>query len=112
MAADANRENLRRVLIAAAPLFAEPPQLPPILQPMTTVQLLGYLSMVTREDYNRILLLLQPTDRERARPEQGGQHITEDWLRSLKSRDCQWRFRYANSDLCCLPGFNPCLFSE
>ncbi|KAJ7347929.1 hypothetical protein DFH08DRAFT_618353, partial [Mycena albidolilacea] len=33
------------------------------------------------------------------RPEQGGQRITEDWLRSLRSRDCLWRFRMTADEL-------------
>ncbi|KAJ7711834.1 hypothetical protein B0H16DRAFT_1258684, partial [Mycena metata] len=33
------------------------------------------------------------------RPEQGGHRITEEWLRSLKSRDCLWRFRMTAEEL-------------
>ncbi|KAJ7134493.1 hypothetical protein C8R44DRAFT_572002, partial [Mycena epipterygia] len=33
------------------------------------------------------------------RPEQGGQRITADWLHSLRSRDCQWRFRMTADEL-------------
>ncbi|KAF7354261.1 DDE Tnp4 domain-containing protein [Mycena venus] len=80
MADDTDREKLRRVLLAAAPLLTQPPPLPPILQPTTTAALWEYLSSVTGEDYNRILLLLRPTEPDKARPEQGGQRITEKWL--------------------------------
>jgi hypothetical protein len=96
MAADANRDNLRRILLAAAPLFAEPPPLPPILQPATLTEIFGYLSLATGDETNRILLVMQPSEPNKPRPEQGGQRITEDWLCSLKSRDCQRRFRYVN----------------
>ncbi|KAJ7312700.1 hypothetical protein DFH08DRAFT_640274, partial [Mycena albidolilacea] len=34
-----------------------------------------------------------------ARPQQGGQRITEDWLRALKRRDCLWRFRMTADEL-------------
>ncbi|KAJ7875844.1 hypothetical protein B0H13DRAFT_2549486 [Mycena leptocephala] len=93
MAADANRDNLRRILLAAAPLFAEPPPLPPILQPATLTEIFGNLSLATGDETNRILLVMQPSEPNKPRPEQGGQCITEDWLRSLKSQDCQWRYR-------------------
>ncbi|KAF7343289.1 DDE Tnp4 domain-containing protein [Mycena venus] len=73
--------------------------LPPILQPTTTAVLWAYLSSVTGEDYDRIPLLLRPTEVDRARPEQGGQRITDDWLFSLTSRDCQWRFRMTADEL-------------
>jgi hypothetical protein len=48
-------------------------------------------------EFNQLISLahqsqLQQT--EQAWPEQGGQHITEEWLCSLKNRDCQWRFRF------------------
>jgi hypothetical protein len=93
---DADRQNLARVLIAAAPFLAQPTPLPPILQPAVTAELLTHLSLATGEEYSRILLFVdQAKERERARPEQGGQRITEEWLRSLKNRDCELRFRYA-----------------
>jgi hypothetical protein len=96
---DADHQNLARILVAAAPFLAEPPLLPPILQPTVTAELLAYLSLVTGENYSHILLFVnQAKQRERARPEQGGQRITEDWLCSLKNRDCEWRFRYASND--------------
>jgi hypothetical protein len=100
MAANADRENLRRTLIAAAPFLAQPPLLPPILQPATIAELMAYLSLATGEETNRILLLVQPSQQGPARPEQGGQRITQDWLHSLKSRDCIWRFRYMHWNLC------------
>ena len=31
--------------------------------------------------------------KERAQPEQGGQRISEAWLRTLSPQDCLWRFR-------------------
>ncbi|KAK7029087.1 hypothetical protein R3P38DRAFT_3189253 [Favolaschia claudopus] len=34
---------------------------------------------------------------ERARPEQGGQRITTEWLESLRPRDALYRFRYGSS---------------
>jgi hypothetical protein len=100
MAANADRANLRRALLAAAPFLAQPPPLPPILQPTTIAELMAYLSLATGEETNRILLLLQPSGQGPPRPEQGGQHITPDWLRSLKNRDCIWRFRYVHRNLC------------
>jgi hypothetical protein len=95
--ADTDRENLRRLLLIAAPLFSEPPPLPPILQPATMAELLAYLSMATGERTNRLLLLMQELPVDPARPEQGGQRITEDWLHSLRSRDCVWCFRCVNA---------------
>ncbi|KAJ7807432.1 hypothetical protein B0H14DRAFT_991562 [Mycena olivaceomarginata] len=97
---DTDHQNLARILVAAAPFLAEPPLLPPILQPTVTAESLAYLSLVTGESYSHILLFVnQAKQRERARPEQGGQRITEDWLRSLKNRDCEWRFRMAVDEL-------------
>ncbi|KAJ7104690.1 hypothetical protein C8R44DRAFT_887136 [Mycena epipterygia] len=99
MAADANRDNLRRILVAAAPFLTQPPPLPPILQPLTMAELMAHISLTTGEDINRTILLMQPSDSGPPRPEQGWQRITEEWLRSLKTRDCQWRFRMTADEL-------------
>ena len=37
--------------------------------------------------------------RERPRPTQGGERISEDWLRGLSDRECLWQFRYLFSNL-------------
>ncbi|KAJ7842504.1 hypothetical protein B0H13DRAFT_2676554 [Mycena leptocephala] len=68
--------SLTRALLAAAPFLAQPPPLPPILQPTTIAELMAYLSLATGEETNRILLLLQPSGQGPPRPEQGGQHRT------------------------------------
>jgi hypothetical protein len=54
MAADANRDNLRRILLAAAPLFAEPAPLPPILQPatLTDIRLLVFGNWQRDQSYS------------------------------------------------------------
>jgi hypothetical protein len=93
---DAKKKALQRILLTAAPLLSEPTPLPPLLQPATTAQFLAYLSEVIGQDLDRTILLMQTTDSGPARPQQGGQRITEEWLFSLKSRDCQWRFRCEN----------------
>jgi hypothetical protein len=39
---------------------------------------------------------------ERAQPEQGGERISEVWLRSISARECLWRFRYVQSCQTCI----------
>ncbi|KAJ7126042.1 hypothetical protein C8R44DRAFT_733961 [Mycena epipterygia] len=55
MAADANRDNLRRLLVAVVPFLTHPPPLPPILQPLTTAELMAHISLTTGEDINRTI---------------------------------------------------------
>jgi hypothetical protein len=100
--AEAKRlENLRRLLLAAVPLLIKPAPLPPILQPVTSAAVMAHLADMA--SFAHIIALTSNSkseENERARPEQGGQRITEDWLHSLKSRDCQWRFRSGEGLLC------------
>ncbi|KAJ7236613.1 hypothetical protein C8J57DRAFT_964153, partial [Mycena rebaudengoi] len=84
----------------ALPLLTEPPLLPPALSTETSA-LMTYLSMATGEDLERTMLFMpSATELSQARPEQGGQRITVDWLLSSKSRDCLWRFRLTAEELC------------
>jgi hypothetical protein len=95
MAAD-DCEKLRQLLLAAAPLFACPPPIHPVLQPTTIAELMAYLSSATGAHTNHIMSLMNPPSDDLAWPQQGGQCITEDWLHALKRRDCLWHFRYVN----------------
>jgi hypothetical protein len=93
--ANAGKENLRRLLLAAVPLLTRVMPVPPILQPMTCGAVMAHITDMA--EFNQLISLAhqsQSQQTERARPEQGGQRITEEWLRSLKNRDCQWRFRF------------------
>jgi hypothetical protein len=87
-------ENLRKLLLAAVPVLARPAPLPPVLQPTTCAAIMAHLGNVAA--FERLMALAhhsQSKTNERARPDQGGQHITEEWLRSLNNRECEWRFR-------------------
>lgn len=77
-------------MLAANPLITEPPPIPPLLQ--APYQAAVFACLQEAANAERVTALLS----EKAgppRPEQGGQRITEEWLRSLKDRDCLWRFR-------------------
>jgi hypothetical protein len=85
--------KLQKILIAAAPIIAQPPPLPPVLQVATQAGILQYLH--DAGDSERLMQLLQASDKPDGppHPELGGQRITEEWLMSLKDRDSLWRFR-------------------
>jgi hypothetical protein len=85
--------KLQKILIAAVPIIAHPPPLPPVLQVATQAGILQYLNDAGNS--KRLMQLLQASDKPDGppRPELGGQCITEEWLMSLKDRDCLWRFR-------------------
>jgi hypothetical protein len=87
-----DNSNLRRVLVAAAPMLTQPLPLPPLLETTTLASVLTYLS--NPSDAVRITQLMKESDVPVARPAQGGERITVGWLNSLKERDCRWRFRY------------------
>ncbi|KAF7336520.1 DDE Tnp4 domain-containing protein [Mycena sanguinolenta] len=95
MADQANRYRLAQILVAAVPILSQPPPLPPILGG----ELLGYLALITGQDYGRVLHLLKPSTSSQPRPEQGGHRITEAWLYSLRRPDCVWRFRMTADEL-------------
>ena len=91
--------NVARTLLAVSfpLLFPAPP--PPLLSP-------GINSIFRFPPPPSLAILAfqlhtaekRAAHREKPRPEQGGQRITEEWLRSLKTRDCLWRFRC----ICCI----------
>jgi hypothetical protein len=85
--------DLCQLLLAATPLLVQPLPTPPILDGATLGSLIAHLG--AESDAERLMILLQanPPEDERARPDQGGQRITEEWLNSLAPRDCRWRFR-------------------
>jgi hypothetical protein len=54
---------------------------------------LGGILNVIADDHKRLMgLMNEPEDR--ARPPQGGQRITVQWLRLIRDTDCKYRFRY------------------
>ncbi|GLB43896.1 putative DDE superfamily endonuclease [Lyophyllum shimeji] len=90
---DPQRQRLQQILVAAVPLLAQPPALPPLLQTAMQASLFAYLS--DPADYERIMGLMQVCEgnTQPPRPAQGGQRITEEWLNTLDERDCLWWFR-------------------
>ena len=87
-------DKLQKIMLAAAPIIAQPPPLLPILQVATQAGILQYLH--DAGDAKRLMQLLQASDRPDGppHPKLGGQHITEEWLMSLKDQDSLWHFRY------------------
>ena len=87
-------DKLQKILLAAAPIIAQPPPLPPVLQVATQAGIIQYLQ--DAGDSERLLHLLQASDKPDGppRPEQGGQRITEEWLMSLKDQDSLRHFWY------------------
>jgi hypothetical protein len=85
--------KLQKILIAAAPIIAQLPLLSPVLQVATQAGILQYLH--DAGDSERLMQLLQASDKPDGPPcpDLGGQCITEEWLMSLKDRDCLWHFR-------------------
>ena len=87
-------DKLQKILLAAAPIIAQPPPLPPVQQVATQTGIIQYLQDAGDSEW--LLHILQASDKPDGPPcpEQGGQHITEEWLMSLKDQDSLWRFRY------------------
>lgn len=90
----------QRVLLAVAPLYV---QVPPIFATLPRVFAAAALEDADSEEPDigwigaLALAAVALEDEERTqppRPGMGGQRITEEWLRSLSSRECLWRFRY------------------
>jgi hypothetical protein len=57
---------------------------------------LGGIFSFISEDHERLIggIGLMNEREDRARPPQGGQRITIQWLRSIRDADCKYRFRY------------------
>jgi hypothetical protein len=87
-------DKLQKIRLAAAPIIAQPPPLPPVLQVATQAGIIQYLQDAGDSEW--LLHLLEASDKPDGlpRPEQGGQCITDEWLMSLKDQDSLWRFRY------------------
>jgi hypothetical protein len=87
-------DKLQKILIAAAPIIARPPPLPQVPQVATQAGILQYLHDAGDSEW--LLQLLQASDKPDSSPcpEIGGQHITKEWLMSLKDQDSLWCFQY------------------
>ncbi|KDQ53580.1 hypothetical protein JAAARDRAFT_190869 [Jaapia argillacea MUCL 33604] len=87
--------------MAALPLLSGLPDLPPLLEPKVMSSTFGSTAsgispvaafgiFMSQKDHN---------EGERPCPDIGGQHITEEWLWSMKPRECMWRFRLSASEI-------------
>lgn len=87
--------NLFNVLAAVLPLVTQIPPLPTVLQAATQASIFALVYGSPEIDQIMTLMLVSNHDHGDGppRPEQGGQRITPEWLNSLISRDCLWRFR-------------------
>jgi hypothetical protein len=88
--------KLLNVLAAVLPLVTQIPPLPTILQATTQASIFSLVYGSPEIDQVMTLMLVSETSKHAdgpPRPEQGGQRITPEWLNSLTSRDCLWRFR-------------------
>lgn len=86
-------------IIEAAPLLMQPLR-PPRPQQGLPFSLSVALGEDAAADAARIHALLEgEAPPRRDRPAQGGQRITEEWLRSLAAEECRYRFKYVLSQL-------------
>ena len=85
----------RTLLVASFPLLC-PTLPPPLVWPDFTAILCNpSIPTATLQAFELFTAERRAMEREQPRPEQGGQHISKEWLYSLKSRDCLWCFRCA-----------------
>ncbi|TFY73874.1 hypothetical protein EWM64_g10139 [Hericium alpestre] len=93
--------ELRDFLLLVAPLLLQPPR--PTATTSILQKLQGVAAAASSHTTSAAELLiasdLEELDNQRPRPAQGGQRITEEWLRSLSSADCVWRFRMTADEI-------------
>jgi hypothetical protein len=89
--------NIQKFLLSLLPAIGDRPApvfLPPVFAAAVASDssIEGLLHAIEVAEHDRKLHdKVDPVPR--AYPEIGGEHITEEWLRSLTDRDCLWRFR-------------------
>ncbi|EPQ55484.1 hypothetical protein GLOTRDRAFT_93696 [Gloeophyllum trabeum ATCC 11539] len=90
-------QALSRLLLASLPFLDGVAELPPSHR--IASQAVLPTAPADFQEHAAYLRAAEREVRERARPEQGGQRITQEWLQSLRSRDCQWRFRFTYDEI-------------
>jgi hypothetical protein len=86
--------NVARTLLAASFPFLCASLPPPLSWPFFQASLATLPPPKTLQAFQIFTAERRAAQREQPpRPDQGGQRITEEWLRSLKTRDCLWCFR-------------------
>jgi hypothetical protein len=88
--------NLQQFLLSLLPVIGDRPA-PVFLAPTFAAAVFDDGGI---DDFLHAIYVTEERQRHenesQARPEIGGQRITDDWLRSLTDKDCLWRFWYAN----------------
>jgi hypothetical protein len=92
--------NIRKFLLALLPYVGDCPApifLPPAFAAAVTDDggIDDFLHAIQVAEEERRKLESEKTTRPR--PDVGGERISEPWLRTLKDRDCLYRFRYVGS---------------
>ena len=90
----------RRILLGLLPVIRDQP---PFMQNQpvfaSTPESLGAEFAPVVEACEREWMWKCNARHERPHPTQGGEHISEDWLRGLSDQECLWQFRYLFSNL-------------